>query len=141
VPEVEDFAHGKHYGDYSGVVFYGPQTNGFWLDRLAVSNCYIDPLFRGVLDRASRESGGGGVPRLAADWNALEGWKAGSGPVAIAQEDAAEFAEALAQLGSRDVAEYCWGCTVDECLRCAAVVREFICSRLARGVNLFIEDN
>ena len=35
--EVTTFAHGYHYGDYSGVIFYGPPTNIFWVDRLAVS--------------------------------------------------------------------------------------------------------
>jgi hypothetical protein len=140
VAEVE-FAHGYHYGDYSGVVLYGPPTDGFWLDRLAVSDCYIGPLFRGILDRAWRELGGEGVPRLASEWNTLEGWAAGGGPVPVAPADAAEFAEALSQLGPADVAEHCAGCTVEECLRCAAVVREFIGSRLARGVSLFIEDD
>ena len=60
--EVNEFAHGYHYGDYSGVIFYGPPTDGFWLDRFAVSDCYIRPLFLGILDRVWRESGGEGLP-------------------------------------------------------------------------------
>jgi hypothetical protein len=53
--DAEDFSHGS-YGDYSGVVFYGPPTNGFWLDRLAVSDRYIAPLFAAVLDRSREKS-------------------------------------------------------------------------------------
>jgi hypothetical protein len=141
VAKVEEFAHGCRYGDYSGVVLYGPPTDGFWLDRLAVSDCYIDPLFRGVLDWARQESGGKGVPRLAAEWNAMEGWAADGGLVPVAPADAAEFAQALSQIGLADLSEHCAGSTPEECLRCAAVVREFIDSRLARGINLFIEDD
>src|SRR3954468_8023838 len=63
---VDKFAHGYHYGDYSGVVWFGPPTDGFWLDRLAVSDCYIGPLFRGILDRAWRGAGGGGGPGVGA---------------------------------------------------------------------------
>lgn len=43
--EIEEFAHGYHYGDYSGIVFYGPPIDGSWRDRLAISDCYIDPMF------------------------------------------------------------------------------------------------
>jgi hypothetical protein len=138
VAKVEEFAHGYCYGDYSGVVFYGPPTEGFWLDRLAISNCYSLPLFCGVLDRAWRD--GGKVPRLTAEWNAGTGWRNG-GLCEVSTADAAEFATALAQIVPADLAEHCAGCTVEECLRCAALVREFVSSRLARGVSLFIEDD
>jgi len=141
VAEIEEFAHGYHYGDYSGVIFYGPPAGGVWPDRLAVSDCYIGPLFRGILSRAWRESGGERVPRLVSEWNALKGWAAGSGPVPVTPADAVAFAEALARLGPADVAGHCAGCTVEECLRCAAVVREFIGNRQARGVSLFIKDD
>jgi hypothetical protein len=40
--EVEDFSFGN-YGDYAGVVFYGPPDQGFWFDRLAVSRIFIGP--------------------------------------------------------------------------------------------------
>src|SRR5262245_38465411 len=139
--ETNEFAHGYHYGDYSGVIFYGPPADGLWSDRLAVSDCYIAPLFRGILDRAWRDSGGERVSRLASDWNTLKGWAAGGGAVSVSPADAAEFVEALIQLRTDDVSKHCAGCTVEECLRCAAVVREFIDSRLARGVHIFIEDD
>ena len=50
--EAEDFSHGS-YGDYSGVSFYGPPENGFWFDRLAVSDRFIRPLFLAILDRSA----------------------------------------------------------------------------------------
>jgi hypothetical protein len=59
----------------------------------------------------------------------------------VAPEVAAELAEALAQLGAEDVAPHCAGCTVEECMRCAAVIRAFIVDRLTPEGSLFIEDD
>ena len=134
---VEDFSFGS-YGDYSGVVFYGPPTDGFWLDRLAVSNRFMGPLFCGLVDRALRDENGK-APSLAKEWNAVSGWR-DSDRCVLAGETAAEFAEALRHLRAEDVAPHCAGCTPDQCLRCASVIREFIATRLARGVALYIED-
>ena len=138
---AEEFSHGRNYGDYSGIVFYGPPTNGSWLDRLSVSDCYLGPMFHGILDRALRDAGGEPVPSLVSDWNTLEGWAASDGPVRVAPADAGKLADALAGLGTADVSKYCDGCTVEECLRCAAAVREFIRIRLDRGVDLFVEQD
>jgi hypothetical protein len=138
---MNEFAHRYHYGDYSGVIFYGPPTDGFWLDQLAVSNCYIGPLFRGILDRVWRESGGEGLPCIVSEWNTLTGWTNGGGPVPVSADDAAGFIHALVQLDPCDVAQHCAGCTVEECLRCAGVIREFIGSRLDRGLSPFIEND
>lgn len=139
--ETEEFAHGN-YGDYSGVIFYGPPTNGFWFDRIAVSYCYIGPLFRGILDRAWQETGGDGVSRLASEWNTFEGWAAvGAGRVIVQPADAAQFVEALTRLRPADITKHCAGCTVEDCLRCAAAIREFITDRQAQGSPVFIEDD
>jgi hypothetical protein len=64
----------------------------------------------------------------------------GQMPTPIGPEDAAEFAEQLAQIGPADLAEHCAGCSVEDCLQCASVIREFITSRLTQGISLFIED-
>jgi hypothetical protein len=136
-----EFAHHDHYGDYSGVVFYGPPHHDEWRDRLAISDRFIDPLFTGILDRAQRAVPHAQVPRAVLEWNTLEGWASGRGPRRIASTDAADLASALAHLTPDDVAEHGAGCTVDECMRCAGVLREFIEGRLARGHSLFIEDD
>lgn len=135
----DKFSHGLHYGDYSGVVWTGSPTEGSRRDRLAVSNCYINPLFSSILDRFWKELAVEQAPRLALEWNTLEGWVAASGPVPVNDRDAAEFADALAHLGPTDVVEHCAGCTVDDCLECAKAVREFIDDHLTRGAGLFIE--
>jgi hypothetical protein len=137
---IDDFAHGYHYGDYSGVVFYGPPSDGLWLDRLAVSSCYIGPLFRAVLDRSWRNSGGERVPRLASEWNTLDGWSAcAAGPVPVSPKDAEALAAALCELTPDDLAPNCAGSTPDECMRSAAVIIEFLRSRLARDAKVCIE--
>jgi hypothetical protein len=142
VASTDEFAHGYKYGDYSGVVFYGPPANSLWRDRLAVSDTYIGPLLGAVLDRSWRESGGEAVPRLASEWNTLDGWAAaGAGITELPPAAAEELVAALARVTAADLAPHCAGCTPDECLRCGSAVREFLASRLARGVPLFVEDD
>ncbi len=138
--ETEKFAHGS-YADYSGVNFYGPPVHGMWLDQLAVSYRYMNPLFLGILDRSWRESGGEQVPRLVSEWCQLIGWADGSRRTLIDRNDAWELVATLTQLDSTDIVEHCAGCTVEECLECAAVIREFISCRLSSGVSLFMEYN
>jgi hypothetical protein len=134
----DEFAHGFHYGDYFGILFYGPPTDGYWLDRLAVSNIYMGPLFRAILDRSWQESGGDNVPRLVSEWNTLEGWSnIGAGKTEVPPTVAKELVAAFDRITVDDLALHCAGCTPDECLRCGAAVREFLASRLAQG--LFIE--
>lgn len=128
------FAHGIRYGDYSGVTWYGPPTSGFWLDKLAVSCLYIDPLFRGILEREQ-------VLQLATEWNLMEGWAAMNSPTPVATKNALAFAEALARLEPEDVAKHCHGSSVEECLECAAMIRKFIEDHVSSGVELFVEYN
>jgi len=134
-----EFAHGRLYGDYSGVTFYGPPIDGLWQDRLDVSDRFIDPLFRALLDRASRGSGVQHVPTLVKDWNTVQGWADAAGIVAVTRSDAEDLATALAELAAHDLAPHASGATVPECLECASLVREFVCSRLARGASVYIE--
>ena len=68
----DKFTHGKLYGDYFGVTFYGPPIDGLWKDRLDVSDRFVDPLFQALLDRASGENGVQRVPTLVMDWNTLQ---------------------------------------------------------------------
>lgn len=115
--EAEDFSHGS-YGDYSGAAFYGPPTNGFWFDRLAVSDRYLSPLFAAVLDRS--QARGSEPPQLVRDWNALDGWIAADGIVEMPRPAAEELLHALTNLTAADVYPYCAGCTADDCfeVRC-----------------------
>lgn len=139
-PLVSDkFAHGKLYGDYFGVTFYGPPMDGLWQDRLDVSDRFIDPLFGALLDRASRGSGVQHVPTLVMDWNTLQGWADATGVVAVRRSDAEDLATALGDLAADDLAPHASGAAVPGCLECASLVREFLCSRLARGASVYIE--
>lgn len=140
--ETEEFAHGSVYGDYSGVVFYGATRGGCSLDRLAVSDSYIDPLFRAVLDRSWRDSGGERVPRLASEWNTQEGWSAcAAGRTPVSQQDIEELVTAFTQVTSPDLAPHCAGSTREDCLRCAVVIKEFVANQLSRDAILFMEDD
>jgi hypothetical protein len=138
--DPEEFAHGYHYGDYGGVEFYGPPRDGLWLDRLAVSDTYLDSLFRAVLDRAWSESGGERTPRLADDWNALTGWcDCAAGRVSVPAGQARELVAALGWLTTAALAPHCAGCTPGDCLRCAAAIVEFVGNRLEFGASICME--
>lgn len=141
-PENE-FAHGFYYGDYFGVVFHGPPTRGHWLDRLAVSDVYIDPLFLALLYRYWNDSTDATpLPRLAMDWNVHTGWGAtAAGRTSIPPDVVREFVHALDALLPEDLAPHVAGCSVEDCLRCAVVVVEFLNRRLANGRELYIEDD
>jgi hypothetical protein len=140
--EITEFAHGFHYGDYSGVVFYGPPTEGFWLDRLAVSDAYIDPLFRTILDRFWHETGGEDTPRIVSEWNTLTGWaEIGAGIVLVLPQEAQALASALGAVTVADLTPHVAGTTVEECRRCAEVIRTFIYAHLVKSLDLFIESD
>jgi hypothetical protein len=140
--EITRFAHGFHYGDFSGVVFYGPPFNGFWLDRLAVSDCYIGPLFRAILDREWRESGGESLLKVLSEWNTLTGWAdIGAGIVPLTSQEAEELCLALSRTTAEDLAIHVAGVTVTDCLECAAAIRAFIHNRLVEGKTVSIEND
>lgn len=136
--QTNAFSHGN-FGDYAGVVFYGPPSNGFWLDFLTVSDIYVAPLLIASLDRALQEFGSEGIPRLVTEWSKLEGWADSILPVSIPEVDAIAFIGALASLCAEDVVPHCVGCSVEECLRCSLLIQEFIRSRLLRGDAVYIE--
>ena len=136
VNEADNFAHGS-YADYAGVVFYGPPTHGFWLDRLAISDRYITPLFAATLDRA--QAAGKQAPRLVRDWVALEGWEAAGETVRVPPREAEELVDSLAGVTTDDIAPHSMGASPNECLRCSDAIRRFLSERLSRGVDLFIE--
>jgi hypothetical protein len=140
--ENTEFAHGIRYGDYSGVVFHGPPAKGFWVDRFAVSNTYIDPLFRAVLDRTGRETDGESLPLLVAEWNTLSGWaELGAGIVPVSVEDASDLAGALHEITDADLAPHITGTTAQQCLRCAAAIQEFIRARVAQNLQIYLEND
>jgi hypothetical protein len=148
VAENTEFAHGIRYGDYSGVVFYGPPTEGFWLDRFAVSDTYINPLFFAILDRTWRETGGESLPRLISEWNTLTGWTdGGAGIVPMSSQDARDLASALPEVTDVDLAPHITGATAialataQECLQCAEMIRAFICTRLDKNQTVYIEND
>lgn len=138
--EITEFAHGFHYGDYSGIVLHGPPTEGFWLDRFAVSDTYIYPLFRAILDKCWRETDGEETPRVVSEWNTLTGWAGiGAGIVQVNPQDAQSLASALSAVTSAELASQAEYTRVEECLRCAAMIRSFIYERLGKTLNIFIE--
>jgi hypothetical protein len=140
--EIQTFAHGRRYGDYSGVVFRSSGTKaGYRREQLAVSDCYIHPLFHAILDRAEREPGETKLPRLVSHWNTGEGWAAGPDASPILPAHLTEFLDALARLQSADLAPHCAGCTAEECMRCAAAIGEFIESHLARQAVITLEED
>lgn len=143
----KESAHGE-YGsdadpiDWRGVVFFRPSVDGLSEEVLAVGDSYVSSLFGGILDRVWNGSGGGQVPRLVMEWNCGEGWASGCQPKLIPAADAADLAAALALLGPTELGQHGSGDgDVEKCLRCAAVIREFLVNRVEDGRDLFIKND
>jgi len=133
--DPSNFSYGT-YGDVHGVDFWGPPQDGFWNDCLPVSDRFVEPLFRAVLERAMET--GRVSPRLVAEWNSCTGWTEATTRVQVPPQDAQDMVEALRSLSRSDAAVHCREADVQDILRCADVVAEFLATRLASGFALFI---
>lgn len=135
---ADNFAHGT-YGDDGGVVFYGPTVKGFWEDRLAVSDLFVRPLFRAVLERAWRGNATG-APKVVVDWNGLTGWADAAGVQELPHPDARDLITVLAGVAAADLVPHLdKGGTPEQYLRCASVIGEFLRDHVDRGLPLYIE--
>lgn len=133
--DSDDFSHGS-YGDFSGAVFHGPPRNGFWLDRVAVSSRFIEPLFAAVIDCSGQWDS---VPRLIQEWTTLTGWMDSHRPEEISRLDALSFLEALASLSEDDIARQSPSMSAAEAVRCSVAIRGFIFERLNRDDRIYVE--
>lgn len=68
-------------------------------------------------------------------------WSIENEIVAVTRADAAELLDGLSRLEASDLAEHCADYTIEECIRCATVLRDFIGKVLIRGETLLIEDD
>jgi len=133
---MEAFAHGT-YGDDSGVLFFGPPSNGFYDDFLAISNRFVHPIFCAIIDRHQPS----GVPALVEEWNTLSGWRERGGMQAISPAHVKELVTALVEVSTAEVQSHVAGVTPDECVQCAKAIAEFLGSRLHKGIPLYIKDD
>ena len=133
------FAHGT-YGDISGVTFYGPPVEGFWEDRVEVSDRFIGPLFGAISERAQREEPML-VPALVAAWIDLSGWTDANGRVELQPEEVADFTHRLEAVTVADLARHVRSSAVtcEECLQCAEGIIEFLRERVRRADRVYIE--
>ena len=134
--EERRFSPGS-YGDYSGVVFYGPPQGGFWEDRFAISNQYVVPLFSSLY--LSARDGDASAPRLIVEWWNGQGWTGVSGIVEIPREDLAHLIAALARLSADELAPRCDVIGPDRCMEAAVALRKFLAEHSSRGTPVFIE--
>lgn len=135
-----DLSHGS-YGDYSGVVFHGPPTKGFSFDRLAISDNYMRPLFAAIIEQLSRYDHKTPTPKLVLEWHSLSGWMERDEKTAVPLSDIEDLIVVLSRIEVQDLSTHCDDTepTPEQCLRCAAVICDFLTKQLARGSNLFIE--
>jgi hypothetical protein len=132
-----DFGPGS-YGDYSGLCFYGPPTNGFWFTEFGASFIYLEPLFRAIFDRArvSRTP----VPKLVEQWNQCK-----LDADEIIEVPAAEISDLLAALSkvtAADLESHCcsMASNTGDCLSCASHLAQFLNERLAKKEPVFFEE-
>jgi hypothetical protein len=134
-----EYAHGEYYGDYSGVNFYGPPTEGFWLDCLPISSRYIDPLFNAICDLAWSRVPAGIPSRIVADWIQGAGWANSPNPTELLSLDVVQLSMELSQLRLPDLESKCHGSTAQECLQCSLVIQRFVSERLELGKQVYLE--
>jgi hypothetical protein len=126
------------YGDLSGVTFHGHPPDGWWTDHLEISDFHIGPLFNAALARAWRS--GTAPARVLSESNELTGWREiGAGRVPLSPADASALASALAAISPEDLAEQSVPAPVDRYLECAALIAEFLSTRVARGIQTYIQ--
>ncbi|NUZ04506.1 hypothetical protein [Piscinibacter koreensis] len=127
------------YANMFEVVFHGRARARGPHERLSVSYAYMDPLLD-LASRARRPGADDKVPRLAREWLDGDGWTQTHGPAPVAAADARELAMALAAVARSDFDASFPADYVDDCLRCAAAIGEFIARQLAAGRDLQIQN-
>ena len=100
-----------------------------------MSDRFIDPLFRAILDRAEQ------APRLAVEWSAMTGWTDATGTIELPLVDVTELIDALAAVSKSDLAPHVaqFAVTPEECLRCASAIAGFLRDRIGRGPQVYVE--
>src|ERR1051325_6970912 len=117
---------GRGYGDDTGVTFYGPPANGFWSDAISISDSYIAPIFRAILDQPLRGTISPPMPKLIMDWNCERGWRDASGIVEISRQDAEEFLTALLAVSTGELQMPRGIDSPERYLHCAAHICTFL---------------
>ncbi|WP_176071856.1 hypothetical protein [Piscinibacter koreensis] len=136
----EEVSKRYSYGDMFEVVLYGCTQNGAQRERLSVNYVYMDPLFGLILGGARPPGSRLQAPRLVLDWHEETGWLEPVGRVAVPQSHARELVDALKLVTARDFDSTYPDGYVQDCLRCAAAVCEFIERQQAAGFALWIEN-
>ena len=136
-PPSEAFAFGG-YGDWSGVSFYGPPEKGFWLDRLDISDRFIDPIFSAILSKSEKQE----LPQVIKDWCELSAWcDVGGEILELSSKETNDLIYALSSLDKDDL-ELIGDRTesVDDCLACIIEILKFFQGHQQKGKPIFIEE-
>jgi hypothetical protein len=148
----KEFAHGAAY-DYSGVIFYGRSIDGVWIDRLEISDRFMDTIFDSITSCCwhyvneeitwyERDGIIESAPSLiSALFQGRSGWRdiSQTSPVLVSSEDARKFVDIIDRLKDTDLSPYTNGTNMEDLLRCIRVIIDYISTRLADGVEIWIE--
>jgi hypothetical protein len=142
----KEFAHGD-YADYSGTIFYARATDGKWIDALHISRVYMRPIASGIMKRYFRENDNIGEMASTIAINAWGGEDLEE-DIPSLPENINLFLEELSLLTTVDLYPKAYGDTdeeklscVEEFKRCINVITEYLNERLARGLEIWIEDD
>ena len=147
----EEFAHGAAY-DYSGVIFYGRSIDGVWIDQLEISDHFMNPIFDSIticcwgyvgeeFTWYERDGIIKSAPSLISDLlDKSTGWRdiSQTSPVLVSSEDARKFVDITDQLKDADLAPHTRS-NMEDLLRCIRVIVDYVNTRLANGVEIWIE--
>ena len=141
-----EFAHGD-YANYSGIIFHARATDGTWIDALHISRIYIRPICSSIMKRYFRENDNIGEMASAI---AINGWGGED-----LEEDIPSptdmiklFLEELSLLTISDLYPKAYGDTdeqklssIEEFKKCINIITLYIQDRLARGLEIWVQDD
>ncbi len=140
------FSHGD-YADYWGMIFHARSTDGKWIDALHISDIYIDPICCGIMKRYLRENDGSGEMASTLTINSYCAIDLDEN-IPSTTENIKLFLDELSLLTITDLYPEAYGDTdeqklscVEEFKTCINVITEYLHERLARGLEIWVEDD
>jgi hypothetical protein len=159
-----EFSHGD-YADYSGIIFYARSTDGNWIDALHISDIYLDPICDSIMDlyNADNEQ----IEKIlyryhGIDDNTTEYVISWGSPITnnihlgidldedvpAAVKDIKFFLSELSILTFTDLYSHAYGDTkiqkydsTHEFQRCIKIINDYLSDRMARGLEIWVQDD
>jgi hypothetical protein len=162
-----EFSHGD-YADYNGIIFYARSTDGNWSDALHISDIYLDPICDSIMDLYNGDNeqmekilhryyGINDINNITTGCHMYFGSPITNNiycgidldedaPSAV--KDIKFFLSELSILTFTDLYSHAYGDTETEKYdstyefqRCIKVINDYLSDRMARGLEIWVQDD